>query len=642
MRYGRWKVNMAKKKRSKSTLQIPFPEFNFKRELDWAPPESLPDLSDAKEIAIDLETRDKGLGSGVGPGWATKNGYPIGIAVAVEGWKGYFPIAHEGGGNMDKNLVLRYMKEILKLPCDKVFHNAIYDVGWMHALDLQVNGRIIDTLIAAPLVDENRYRYTLDDLGKEYVGEKKSQHDLYEAAKEWGVDPKTEMWRLPPMYVGPYAEQDAALTLKLWGALKTKIIQDDLLDVFKLESDLFPVLFEMKKQGVRIDLDKAEATKKDLYKQEQGILKKIHDISGMHVDIWAAASVAKAFDAQGITYDKTEKTKQAKLDKEFLVSHPSDLARLVVKAREINKARTTFIDSILKHSHRGRIFAEVNQMRNEQGGTISGRLSMQNPNLQQIPARDEEIGPLIRSLFIPEEGTTWGCFDYSQQEPRLLVHYASVLKQEGSETLVNGYREGDIDFHQVVADMAGIKRKEAKTINLGMMYGMGKAKLADQLNLSLRDAEELFTKYHSNVPFVRAISKRAMKLAGDRGYIRTLKGRKCRFDLWEPLEFGAGLPLPRNEAAAKYGGFSQLKRGWTYKALNRLIQGGSADQTKQAMVSLYDEGFLPMIQVHDEVDISVENEKQAEKIKEIMQTCVELNVPSVVDYEKGASWGEIK
>jgi DNA polymerase I-like protein with 3'-5' exonuclease and polymerase domains len=365
------------------------------------------------------------------------------------------------------------------------------------------------------------------------------------------------------MYVGPYAEQDAALTLKLWGALKTKIIQDDLLDVFKLESDLFPVLFEMKKQGVRIDLDKAEATKKDLYKQEQGILKKIHDISGMHVDIWAAASVAKAFDAQGIEYDKTEKTKQAKLDKEFLVSHPSDLARLVVRAREINKARTTFIDSILKHSHRGRIFAEVNQMRNEQGGTISGRLSMQNPNLQQIPARDEEIGPLIRSLFIPEEGTTWGCFDYSQQEPRLLVHYASVLKQEGSETLVNGYREGDIDFHQTVADMAGIDRKQAKTINLGMMYGMGKGKLGSQLGLDKEDVDDIFKQYHSTVPFVKVLTEGTMGRAQKMGFIRTILGRKCRFDLWEPSSYGIHKPLSFKDAEAEYGGINRIRRACT-------------------------------------------------------------------------------
>ena len=622
------------------SLQVPL----FQKKIEWVPPEKIPDLSDAKEIAIDLETRDIGLNCNLGPGWATNKGYVIGVAIAVEGWAGYFPIRHEGGNNIDENIFKRQFKKILELPCDKIFHNAIYDVGWIHAMGFKVNGRIIDTLIAAPLVNENRLKYTLDDLGKEYVGEKKSQADLYDAAKEWGVDAKSGMWRLPPMYVGPYAEQDAALTLKLWKVLQREIVKEDLMEVFQLESDLFPILFEMKKKGVRVDVDQAEKTKEVLHDREKKILNKIYKLTNVHVDVWAAASVAKAFDAEGITYERTAKSKQPRFDKDFLVNHPSDLAKLVVEAREVNKARTTFIDSILDHEDGGRIFAEINQMRNETGGTISGRLSMSTPNLQQIPARNKEIGPMIRKLFIPEEGHHWGCFDYSQQEPRLLVHYASILDQDGlsgSEKLVEGYRSGDIDFHQVVADMAGIERKQAKTINLGMMYGMGKGKLSNELGLTEFDAEQLFSRYHSNVPFVRELSKRAQRLASERGFIRTLKGRKCRFNLWEPLEFGAGLPLPKEQAVLKYGGFNRLKRGWTYKALNRLIQGSAADQTKQAMVSLYREGFLPMLQVHDELDLSVENKKQADQIIEIMQTCVELNVPSVVDYEKGASWGEI-
>ena len=620
-------------------IQIPL----FQPPSEWVPPERLPDLSDAKQIAIDLETRDIGLNTGIGPGWAVNKGYVIGVAIAVEGWCGYFPLRHEGGGNLDEKVFVRQLKKILELPCDKIFHNAIYDVGWLHQMGLKVHGRIIDTMIAGPIVNENSpMRFSLDELGKKYVGEKKSQSALYDAAKSWGVNAKTEMWKLPPMYVGPYAEQDAALTLKLWDILKREIIRQDLLDVFKLETDLFPVLFEMKKKGVKVDVDHAERTKKTLFTTEKKILKKIHEATNIHVDIWTPTSVAKAFDAEGISYERTPKSGQPKFDKDFLSNHASPIARMVVEAREINKARTTFIDSILKHENGGRIFAEINQMKNEQGGTISGRLSMQNPNLQQIPARNKEIGPMIRRLFIPEEGQKWGCFDYSQQEPRLLVHYASITNLEGADQLVEGYNSGDIDFHQTVADMAGIERKQAKTINLGMMYGMGKAKLANELNLTEFEAEELFSKYHTNVPFVRQLTKNAQKRAGDIGFIRTIKGRKCRFDLWEPLEFGAGFPLPKEEAERKYGGFTRIKRGWTYKALNRLIQGSAADQTKQAMVTLHQEGFLPLIQVHDELDLSFESPEEASKIREIMEHCIELKVPSVIDLEEGPSWGEAK
>ena len=147
---------------------------------------------------------------------------------------------------------------------------------------------------------------------------------------------------------------------------------------------------------------------------------------------------------------------------------------MVVEAREINKASTTFIDTLLKHSHEGRIHAEIHQLRGDKGGTVSGRLSMSNPNLQQIPARHPTIGPAIRSLFIPEEGEQWGSFDYSQQEPRIIVHFAKQLDLAGSSEVAGAYiNDPTTDFHQKVAEMANIDRKKAKTINLGLSYDIG-------------------------------------------------------------------------------------------------------------------------------------------------------------------------
>ena len=621
--------------------QIPL----FQSPSEWLPPERIPDLDDAKEIAIDLETHDPNIKT-TGPGWATKQGKVIGVAIAVEGWQGYFPIAHEGGGNFDEKFFKISLKKILDLPCDKVFHNAMYDVGWLSAMGLSVKGRIIDTMIAAPLINENRFNYTLKDLTKEYVGETKSETALYEAAKEWGIDAKAEMHKLPPMYVGPYAEQDAKVTLKLWKVLQREIIKQELTSVFNLETDLFPLLFQMKKKGVKVNVEQAERTKRSLANREKKILDSILKSSGVAVDVWAATSVAKAFDAEGISYERTEKSGQPKFDKNFLTTHSSPLAKLVVEAREINKARTTFIDTILKHSHRGRIHAEINQMRSDQGGTISGRLSMRNPNLQQIPARNQEIGPLIRQLFIPEEGQRWGSFDYSQQEPRLLVHYAAMINDkvelEGVNHLIDGYTNKDIDFHQEVAAMANIDRKQAKTINLGMMYGMGKGKLSSQLGLDKDDTDNIFKQYHSTVPFVKELTERTMRQAGEKGFIRTILGRKCRFDLWEPNMFGIHTALPKEKAEHEYGGINKIKRAYTYKALNRLIQGSAADQTKKAMVELYKEGFIPLIQIHDELDISFSTEDAKKKIIEIMEHALELRIPSKVDVEIGPSWGEAR
>jgi len=288
-----------------------------------------------------------------------------------------------------------------------------------------------------------------------------------------------------------------------------------------------------------------------------------------------------------------------------------------------------------------RIHAEIHQMRSDGGGTVTGRFSYSNPNLQQVPSRNKELGPLIRSIFVPEKGCQWGSFDYSQQEPRVLVHYAALTGGglRGADEVIESYKTEDPDFHQAVADMAGIDRRTAKTINLGMMYGMGKGKLASSLGLNKQEVDDLFSKYHNNVPFVKQLMEQATRRAEHVGYLRTLLGRKCRFDLWEPRAFGIHKALPRWEAENEYGQY--LKRAWTYKALNRLIQGSSADMTKKAMVDLYEEGILSHIQVHDELNCSIESEKQAKKIKEIMEQTVELKVPLKVDMKLGPSWGEI-
>ena len=607
---------------------------------EWVQPDTFPDLSGYDEIAIDLETRDPGI-KDAGPGYFRKNGEVVGIAIAVDGWEAYYPIAHETPPNMDKELVTRWLrKQCSYESVNYIFHNAFYDVGWLTTMDIDIKGKIIDTLIAAPIVDENRFRFDLNSLAKDYLQESKSETQLREAAKMWGLDPKADLWKLPASHVGTYAEQDAAVTLRLWHHLKKEITAQNLVNIFALETDLFPVLFEMKRKGVRINLDKAEVIKNDLQEQEKKLLQSIKKLAGTSVEIWAATSVAKAFDALSIPYNRTE-TGKPSFDKNFLSSHDSPLAQMVVKAREINKARTTFIDSILKHSHRGRIHAEIHQMRSDQGGTVTGRFSYSNPNLQQIPARNQIIGPMIRSLFIPEKNHQWGIFDYSQQEPRLIAHYASIKSFTGASKFVEAYQEDDTtDFHQLVADMADIGRKQAKTINLGLFYGMGKGKLMSQLGVDLETATELLTAYHERVPFVKKLMNDTMNKAGNKGYLRTLLGRKCRFELWEPSNEWGSKALPFKEAKNEYGGESMIKRAWTYKALNRLIQGSAADQTKQAMVDLHKEGYTAHIQVHDELDFSIASEKDSANIKDIMENCVELLVPSKVDVELGESWGD--
>ena len=617
-------------------MQIPL----FTPQTEWIPPEEFPDLSKHKEIAIDLETKDPDLIK-MGSGSVMGKGHVTGISVAVEGWSGYFPIAHEGGGNMDMNRVLSWFREVMRTNSMKIFHNAMYDMSWIMTLGIpEINGRIVDTMIATALVNENRFKYDLNSCSKEYIGQGKDESALYAAAKEWGIDPKVEMYKLPAMYVGSYAEKDAELTYYLWQELKQKIITQDLDAIFKLETDLFPCLIAMRHKGVRVDEELAHTYKKNLMERENKLLQKVKKETDVEVQIWAARSIAQVFDHLKIHYDRTEKTNAPSFTKNFLANHPHPMVKLIAQAREINKAHTTFIDTILKHAHKGRIYSEINQLRSDNGGTVTGRFSYAHPNLQQIPARNKELGPMIRSLFLPDEGYKWGCFDYNQQEPRLVVHYAMLQNMYGVNEVAQAYEEGNADFHAIVAEMADIPRKQAKTINLGLFYGMGKNKLQAELGVSKDRANELFKKYHSRVPFVKQLMDAVMKRAQDSGKIRTLLGRLCRFHLWEPNQFGIHKALTHEDALAEHG--PGIRRAYTYKALNRLIQGSAADMTKKAMLSLFQEGIIPHIQVHDELDISVKDDKEAKKIVKVMESAVELEVPNKVDYESGENWGNIK
>ena len=610
----------------------------FEAQTEWVKPEEFPDLRQADTIAIDLETHDPDLKT-LGSGSIVGRGKVVGIAVAVDGYSGYFPFDHEGGGNLEKSKVIQWFTDICQSPADKVFHNAMYDVCWIRAMGIKINGNIYDTMIAASLVNENRFRFDLGSLGWDYVGRGKNETELNQIAKEWGIDPKADMWKLPSIYVGKYAERDAELTLALWKVMQKELSDQDLGSIFELETDLFPCLVDMRFLGVKVDVSKAHELKRQLTLQEEMLLHKIKKETGLEIQIWAARSIAKVFDKLNLPFERTEKTNAPSFTKNFLSSHEHPLVKMIAEAREVNKAHTTFIDTIIKYEHLGRIHADINQIRSDSGGTVTGRFSYSNPNLQQIPARNKDLGPMIRSLFVPESNCEWGCFDYNQQEPRLVVHYASLDQDASVFNVKNAYNEGDADFHTIVAKMADIPRLQAKTINLGLFYGMGKAKLQAELGVSKEKAEELFSLYHNRVPFVKSLMKSVSNRAQQRGQIRTLLGRLCRFHLWEPNSFGMHKALPFEQAVQEHG--PGIRRAYTYKALNKLIQGSAADMTKKSMLELYKEGIIPHIQIHDELDISVESDKQAKRIIEIMESAVDLEIPNKVDYESGKNWGDI-
>jgi hypothetical protein len=321
----------------------------FPRVSEWVPPQVFPNLSTATEIAIDLETCDPNMES-MGPGWPRRDGYIVGYAVAVDGWAGYFPVAHGGGGNLDRGVVERWLRGVLATPADKIMHNAAYDLGWLRASGFEVNGRVFDTMLAAPLLDENRFSFALNSLGFDYLKEVKSEQGLKESASDFGVHPKKELWKLPAMHVGEYAEQDAALTLKLWHHFKALLQREEVQSIFELETEVLPVLVDITLKGIRFNREECERQVEEMRHKEQDILKYIKNQAGVKVDIWAAASIAQAFDKLSIQYPRTAQGAPS-FTKSFLDTHDHPMAKMIVEARELNK---THVPGALPQAQRGR------------------------------------------------------------------------------------------------------------------------------------------------------------------------------------------------------------------------------------------------------------------------------------------------
>jgi len=649
-------------------------------------PEDL-DLKGIDTVAIDIETYDPNLKT-KGLGAIRDDGFICGIAVATDNDIAYFPLRHS-----DTNLDAERIRQIWKVLNDKifqnenitkVFHNAMYDVCWIRSVTgMMMKGRIVDTMIAASVIDENRFKYSLDSLSKDYLDEGKYKYDLQQKTLEWSggtvKDPMTNMHKLPESIVKEYAKQDVNLTLKLWNLFNKKI--DEVLytkedgeqktcrQIFELETKLFLCLVEMKFKGVRIDVEKATLFGKHLKKRRDQIIDSIENLTGVRVDIWAAASIKNLLEYLDIKdYKVTPKSKMPQLPKDYLKTHKNKYLRMIAKAREYDKAVNTFIEGLLGYVHEGRIHADINQIRSDSGGTVTGRFSMSNPNLQQIPSKGY-IGKKMRELFLPEIDHKWGSFDYSQQEPRIVVHYAIKLGLPGTDNLKEEFDSDDADFHQIVADMANISRKQAKTINLGLFYGMGKIKLQKELGLDQSKARALFNEYHSRVPFVRQLSQELIQFSKENKLLFTLYDRFCRFDKWETTnkEWNPEInrfnevPLYTEEQAREAFKAEMLEKfkenkidanymdyferyytpAFTYKALNRLIQGSAADMTKKAMVDLYEKGIIPHIQIHDELCISIKDHGP-EVIIDTMEQTIPLEVKNKVDYESGPNWGTIK
>ena len=670
------------------------------------------DLEGIDTVAIDIETYDPNLKT-KGLGAIRKDGFITGVAVATGKDTVYFPLHHSDtttSPQEEQEFWNQMNKKLLQNPdITKVFHNAMYDVCWLRAVTgKMLQGRLVDTMIAASVIDENRFRYSLDSLAKDYFNDQKYKYDLYQKASLENVkDPMSNMHKLSSDLVKEYAKQDVRLTLKLWNLFNEKL--DEVLyqrpedkeiktcrNIFELETKLFRCLVDMKFKGVRIDVQKLEEFGKKLKFRRDNLLNIIKKRTGVIVQLWAANSIKLLLDDQKITnYKKTPKSGMPQLPKDYLKTHENRFLRMLSKAREFDKAINTFVEGLKGYVYNGRIHADVNQIRSDQGGTVTGRFSMSNPNLQQIPAKGY-IGKKMREVFLPEEGCVWGSFDYSQQEPRIVAHYAIKYNLANTEGLKDKFEKENADFHQIVAELANIPRKQAKTINLGLFYGMGKGKLQNELNLNQKQATELLKMYHQKIPFIKELSDNLKNFSERERLIYTLEDRFCRFNFyestnkrwdnnarkfeeWDPkakeivkkdgtIEYEGAWVTPKllsekdawdkfksefnQKSAKKIEEHTKEERemyfnnyyvpAFTYKALNRLIQGSAADMTKKAMVMLYEKGIVPHIQIHDELCVSIRNDAERNTVHETMENAILLEIRNKVDYEFGPNWGNIK
>lgn len=518
--------------------------------------------------------------------------------------------------------------------------------------------RIDCCMIRAALLNEHEPAYTLDFLARKYAGVAKDTEIYPELAAMFGGRPTRNvqmpnLHRAPSTIVGRYAKQDTAATMKLYKAQEALGVAE-LAQVHGLEMQLLPVLIEMEEYGVRVDVGRAEKAVRELTKRADDTQRDLNRMAGFEVNPNPSGSIAKLFnptkDERGLwrlvdgTIAESTEGGKASINADCLrrMKHPA--AKMILDLRKILKTRDTFLSGhILGHQQDGLIHCNFNQTKNDaEAGTGTGRLSVTAPALQQIPSRDKAIKSIVRPIFLPDEGAQWLGMDWSQFEFRVANHYGQV------PAILDAYRKDpNLDFHQLVSDMTGIPRNaqyaggpSSKAINLGLAFNMGSGRLAQECGLPYTEevgpggnvylkagpeAMAIFDKYHSANPGMKDMAGKASAIAKQRGYVRSLMGRRLRFP----------------------GG------QFVHKASGLIYQATSADCMKMQLILLHrylketDAGRL-LLSVHDEVGISLERGADPEPIAKLYTTFdgstnpIKLRVPITCEWGVGANWYEAK
>lgn len=561
----------------------------------------LPDLSRWQVLALDTETTGLNVTTGA---------KAIGLSIAgLRLAPVYFPWGHAAGENLDPWVVQEWASRELR---GKTFAmlNAKFDVHALRAagIDLEALGcQVTDVGHAAALLDGDRRSYSLESLSQRYLGKGKTVlaedgRKIHE--KEW-----TE--------VSTYAARDALLTLELHSVLQPKIQAESLGEVLRLEDALVYVTCEMERNAAPLDVEKLERWCREAQARYTSLVLELYRLVGFRVIPTSPTELARLFSHLGIPWGKTP-TGQPSFTDEFLEQHEGVPAvALALEGRRLASLSSKYLDKYAREVGRdGLLRYQLNQLRSDQYGTITGRYSSSNMNIQQVfkAERQAETMPdyIIRELFIPPPGRRWFTADASQIEFRIFAHYAR------STRLINAYRnDPSTDFHTTVAELTGLPRLRAKNLNFGRLYGMGREKMARMLKLPMSESDPLFDRYDELFPEARRLLRHAADLAEQRGYVRTFLGRRRRY-------------VPGEKS---------------HSALNAAIQGTAADIMKLKLLDLYrrreELGVTLRFTVHDEVDGDVAPDANLEALRAALdEPTLPLDVPIIWDLKVGNNWKE--
>jgi DNA polymerase I-like protein with 3'-5' exonuclease and polymerase domains len=637
------------------------PHSSLLPDVAWRPPRAneLPSWKDARRVSIDLETRDELL-TKMGPGCRRKGNYVVGIGFAIEdGPEHYLPIRHDGGDNCDFD-AWQYVQDQIRDFGGVIVGNGVeYELDWLcqpggeggPSIDVEhpiLKKRIMDVQHADVMINELHDRYNLEVLCQRHGLPGKDETHLRQVAAIYRADPKLDLWRFRGRDVAQYCMVDARRPLQLLRRQEQLIEEEGVQSIWELEQQVTPIVVKMRRRGLRVDPDKLEHIEQRSLEVEKECLEKVRHATGVSIDVgdvWRADVLAHALRAAGHDVPKTASGAHDSVDK-IVLKKCGQLGEWITRARGWSKLRTTFAkqvrDHMVDHGAEGwRVHCTFNQLRanaDEEGGkgVRYGRFSSTDFNIQAQPVRDDEYGDLWRSVYVADFGKEWVCSDWSQQEPRIGVHYAELLGLPGAKEFADAYRANPrLDIHQKLADLSGIVRKIVKNYVNGRLYGMGDAKLCrsidkptewrtvrgEQREVPGPEGQEIIDQFDQFAPWVRGLVRAAARQAEKVGHVWTILRRKCRF-----LQMGG-------------------KYDRTHKAFSRVGQGGAADQMKATLVEA-DKADIPVqASIHDEFDYSETRDKigreRRDHLKHLQLTVVQFSVPMLVDQEIGESWGEL-